>query len=96
MYDTEFQEFFAAYPAARRVDNARARAAFTKARASVSFDTLLRAVTQHARSKQWQQHIVPSLVTWLEQGYWVQVLPEPEPPRSRFTPYEQAKRAGLK
>jgi hypothetical protein len=32
----------------------------------------------------------------LEQGYWVQVLPEPEPPRSRFTPYEQAKRAGLK
>ena len=96
MYDTEFAQFLAAYPASRRFANRRARAAFVNAIQQVPFATLLAALEQHKRSEQWRKHIMPSLITWLEQGYWVQELPEPEPPRSRFTPYEQAKRAGLK
>jgi hypothetical protein len=95
MYDTEFENFLDAYPAARRVDNARARAAFTKAIQQVPIATLIAAVQQHRNSTQWRKHIVPSMLTWLEERRWIQVLPEPEPLPGRETPYEQARRRGL-
>ena len=95
MYEKEFQHFVAAYPAARRFANRRALAAFIHARRQVSFETLMSALAQHARSDQWRKHIVPSMITWLEDGRWIQTLPEPVAPNRR-TPFEQARHEGLK
>jgi hypothetical protein len=39
---------------------------------------------------------IPSIETWLKEERWVQELPEPKIPESRLTPFERAKRAGLK
>jgi hypothetical protein len=97
MYEKEFQTFVAAYPAARRLANQRARTAFTNARRQVSFETLMSALAQQTRSEQWHKHIIPSMVTWLEDGRWIQTLPEKRKGvHARLTPFEQARRAGLK
>ena len=97
MHDEEFKTFVAAYPASRRLANAKARQAFIKARRTVSFETLMSALAQQTRSEQWHKHIIPSLVTWLEEGRWIQTLPEKRKGvHARLTPFEQARRAGLK
>ena len=96
MHDRQFMEFVAAYPASRRLSTPQAHRAFLKALQWTPFETLLTALAQHKRSTQWQKHIIPSMLTWLVQERWTQVLPEPEIPESRLTPFERAKRAGLK
>jgi hypothetical protein len=95
--DAAFVQFLEAYPPTRRKGGNEARQVFRKALSKVSFDVMRQALEQHKRSAQWQNpRFIPSMLTWLLEERWIQVLPEPEPPRSRFTPYEQAKRAGLK
>ena len=69
---------------------------FCKAVEKVGFDVLLHALEQHKRSAQWQKGVIPSMVTWLQEERWIQVLPEAEIPASRLTPFELARRAGLK
>lgn len=99
----EFTHFREAYPAFRRKGGDEARAAFDKARRTVSLDTMLTALAQHQRSEQWRKEIVPSMITWLLEERWCQVLPEIPPSasdnerlRKRLTPWQHAKRLGLK
>lgn len=103
MYEAEFAIFVTAYPVSRRVSTPRALAAFRTARRRVPFETLLAALEQHKRSVQWQKHIIPSLLTWLLEGRWQQILPETPPSaedadriRKRQTPWQHARRLGLK
>jgi hypothetical protein len=94
--DKQFQEFVNAYPESRRLRTVQAHRAFVHALQWTPFETLVRALEQQKRSAQWQKHIIPSMLTWLQQERWTQVLPEPEIPLSRLTPFERARRAGLK
>ena len=94
---SEFLQFSNAYPTTRRKGGDRAHDLFKKARRKVSFDVLLRALEQHKRSDQWQDpRFIPSMLTWLRDEMWIQVLPEPKAPAARLTPYQQAQRQGLK
>jgi hypothetical protein len=93
----DFDQFLQAYPATRRKSGDRTRYAFTKALRKVSLETMLTALAQHRRSDQWRDpRFIPSMTTWLDEERWIQVLPEPKTPASRLTPFEQARRAGLK
>ena len=92
-----FQQFSAAYPVTRRKGGKKARESFTEALHKVPFALLLHALEQHKRSVQWQNpRFIPSMITWLQDEMWIQTLPEPEPDHARLTPYQQAKRLGLK
>jgi hypothetical protein len=88
-HDAAFAHFAATYPAARRMTTTRARHAFVRALGKVPVETLLAAVAQHKRSAQWQQHVIPSMVKWLEEERWIQTLPEPAP---TLSPADQAQR----
>ena len=93
----EFEQFTRAYPVTRRKGGTSARRSFDKAVRKVPFGLMLHALEQHKRSVQWQDaRFIPSMTTWLDEERWIQVLPEPELPASRLTPYQQAKRLGLK
>ena len=99
----EFTHFREAYPAFRRKGGDEARAVFAKARSKVTLDTMLTALEQHKRSEQWRKEIVPSMITWLLEERWHQVLPETPPSasdadriRKRQTPWQHARRLGLK
>ena len=93
----KFAQFLAAYPVTRRKSGPRIRLAFDRALELVPFAVLLHALEQHKRSTQWQDpRFIPSILTWLTDEHWIQVLPEPERPTSRLTPMEQARRLGLK
>lgn len=94
--DKQFAEFVDAYPVSRRSSTPKAHAAFVRALQAVTFETLLHALEQHKRSEQWGKFIIPSLVTWLEESRWEQVLPESERMQRRYTENEKAKRLGLK
>jgi hypothetical protein len=91
--DRQFQEFVEAYPPSRRLRTPQTHRAFVLALQWTPFETLLAALEQHKRSTQWQQHIIPSMLTWLREERWIQVLPEPE--RTR-TPWEMARKLGYK
>jgi hypothetical protein len=91
--DKQFQEFVAAYPASRRSHSVSAHAAFVHALRWTPFETLLSALEQHKRSEQWQKHIIPSMVTWLREERWIQILPEPA---RTLTPWEMARKLGYK
>jgi hypothetical protein len=91
--DKQFQEFVAAYPASRRSHSVSAHAAFVHALKWTPFETLLAALEQHKRSEQWQKHIIPSMVTWLREERWIQILPEPA---RKLTPWEMARKLGYK
>jgi hypothetical protein len=101
-----FRQFRDAYPRPRRYSGQRAREAFAVALTQASFETLTTALEQHKRSVQWQNpRFVPSMIAWLEDERWIQVLPEIEVTvtpadeqriLNRLTPFERAKRAGLK
>ena len=91
--DTQFREFVEAYPASRRTRTPDAHAAFVKALRWTPFETLLAALEQHKRSEQWQKHIIPSMLTWLREERWIQVLPEPD---RKLTPWEMARKLGYK
>jgi hypothetical protein len=95
--DQQLAQFVAAYPEARRQRGYMVEQLFLHALSKVSFETLIAALEQHKRSDQWATaRMIPSLRTWLEEERWIQVLPEPEVPASRLTPWEHARRAGLK
>jgi hypothetical protein len=95
--DQQFEVFVEAYPPARRQRGYMAQTLFLAALEKVSLDQLLAAVAQHKRSIQWQTgRMIPNLTTWLEEERWIQILPEPEPDPSRLTPWQQARRLGLK
>jgi hypothetical protein len=97
--EEKFQQFVAAYPCNRRMTNAKARRAFTRALQLVPFAVLLHALEQHKRSEQWQEHIIPSMLKWLVEGRWLQTLPEPQISAQRFrslSPQDQLRRLGVK
>ena len=99
MSDKCFFEFKEAYPAHRRKGGDEARRLFANALRIVSMDTLMITLEAQKKSAQWRAQggrFVPSMITWLREEHWLQVLPEPEAPLSRLTPYQQAKRLGLK
>ena len=92
-----FDQFTAAYPVTRRQAGTGIRRRFEKALRKAPLGFMLHALEQHKRSVQWQDaRFIPSMTTWLDEERWIQVLPEPEIPVSRLTPFEQAKRLGLK
>ena len=77
--DQQFAAFVEAYPASRRQRGYMAETLFLHALEKVSFDHLLAAVRQHTRSEQWQTpKLIPSMLTWLQEERWIQVLPEVE------------------
>jgi len=91
-----FALFRDAYPAARRKGGDQARAAFAKALRKVTLETMLTALAQHQRSEQWQSaggRFIPSMITWLDEERWIQILPEPE---RKLTPWETARKLGYK
>lgn len=94
--DEQFAAFVEAYPAARRQRGYMVETLFLHALAQVSYEALMQALAQHKRSAQWATGVIPSMRTWLEEQRWIQVLPEPEIPLSRLTPFERARKAGLK
>jgi len=95
--DDNFARFLECYPAAKRKGGDHVRILFEAALIKAPFVVLLSALAQHKRSVQWQEsRFIPSIVTWLREERWIQVLPEPSIPASRLTPFERAKRAGLK
>ena len=95
--DEQFAAFVDAYPAARRQRGYMAQTLFLAALEQVPYETLMAALAQHRRSSQWiEGRMIPNLITWLQEEHWIRVLPEPEAPLSRLTPYQQAKRLGLK
>lgn len=99
--DELFEQFVQAYPAARRQRGYMATQLFIAALSKVSFDVLMEALDQHGRSEQWRDKtMVPLMTKWLEQERWIQILPEcrvdQARSRARLTPFEQARRAGLK
>jgi hypothetical protein len=97
--DRCFFDFKEAYPAHRRKGGDDARRLFARALRAVTMDQLMASLEQHKRSAQWNQdagRFVPSMITWLRDEHWTQVLPEPKTKASRLTPFEQARRAGLK
>jgi len=106
MHDTKFAQFVAAYPSHRRVFTVKAKQAFAHACEQVPYAVLLHALEQHKRSEQWQKHIVPSMLRWLEESRWLQTLPEPQPARlsvgdearrlASLSPQEQLRRLGVK
>jgi hypothetical protein len=97
MKDHLFLQFVAAYPPSRQQRGYMAETLFLAALEKTSFQVLMDSVEQHKRSVQWQGGIIPNLITWLQQERWNQILPEPERvPDRRLTPFEQARRAGLK
>ena len=94
--DGHYEMFITTYPASRRQRGYMSSFLFCKAIEKVGPEVLFRALEQHKRSEQWQNGFIPSMVTWLQEERWIQVLPEPEIPASRLTPWELARRAGLK
>jgi hypothetical protein len=104
--EEKFAQFAAAYPSSRRQTGVKARNAFAQAIQQVPFAILLHALEQHARSAQWQDpRFIPNLTTWLLEGRWCQVLPEPTPQlspadqaqrRRSLSPQEQLRRLGVK
>jgi hypothetical protein len=96
--DVSFEQFVDAYPPSRRKGGAKAREVFHEALGKAPFLTLMVALAQHKRSIQWQNpRFIPSMITWLEQERWIQVLPEKDPENlHRLTPFQHAKRLGLK
>lgn len=95
--EADFQRFLEAYPAPKRKGGPKVRRLFQIALIKAPLIVLLNALTQHRRSTQWQTpRYIPSIETWLREERWVQELPEPQIPQSRLTPFERAKRAGLK
>jgi hypothetical protein len=101
----KFAQFTAAYPVTRRKGGDDARRAFAQALRKVPFALMLHALDQHKRSEQWQNpRFIPSMTTWLLEERWIQVLPETPPVsaedadriRKRQTPWQHAKRLGLK
>ena len=95
--EAEFARFLESYPAAKRKGGKNVRQLFTRALINTPFIVIMSALAQHKRSTQWQQvRFIPSIETWLKEERWVQELPEPKIPESRLTPFERAKRAGLK
>lgn len=77
----DFDAFWLAYP--KKVGKDAARKAFEKVK--VPLETLLSAIEQQKRSRQWQEaggQYIPNPTTWLNQGRWQDELPErPESPQ---------------
>ena len=97
MKEDELSRFIGSYPAEKRKGGERVRQLFDAALMKVPFVVLLSALAQHKRSVQWQEpRYIPSIEKWLAEERWVQVLPEPKIPSARLTPFERARRAGLK
>lgn len=101
--DQQFEAFVNAYPAARRQRGYMAETLFLYALSKVSYETLMIALRQHKKSEQWANGMIPSMRVWLEEERWIQVLPETpayaedgERLRKRLTPWQHAKRLGLK
>lgn len=100
----KFAQFTAAYPVMRRKGGTEARRAFEQALRKVPFALILHALEQHKRSEQWRNpRFIPSMTTWLLEERWIQVLPETpayaedgDRLRKRLTPWQHAKRVGLK
>ncbi len=95
--DEAFEAFVQSYPVARRQKGYMASVLFMAAAEKVGVDTLMAALAQHKRSIQWQtSSLIPMMRKWLEEERWIQELPEPEPVRSRMSPWEQARANGYK
>jgi hypothetical protein len=94
--DQQFEAFVNAYPASRRQRGYMVQTAFLAALDKVSFETLMQALTQHTQSEQWATGVIPSMEKWLLEERWIQVLPTSERILNRLTPFERARRAGLK
>lgn len=101
--DQQFEAFVEAYPASRRQRGYMAQQLFLAAVEHVGFEVLMSALQQHRRSEQWQRGMIPNLLTWLQEERWCQVLPETPASaedgarlRKRLTPWQHAKRLGLK
>jgi hypothetical protein len=105
-----FEQFRAAYPAAKREAGARARAVFVAALKKAPLPTLLAALDEHKRSEQWDMpRFIPWMTAWLLGEHWTRTLAAPAPiapvPLSpadeaqrwrSLSPQEQLRRLGLK
>lgn len=102
--NADYVRFRGLYPEGRRVGGKVGKKAFenaTAGRNGTHLASLHAALEQHKRSEQWKNpRLIPLMTTWLNQERWTQTLPEPEAPpdvqKRRLTPFEQARRAGLK
>jgi len=103
----QFAQFRAAYPVTRRKGGADARRAFVQAIQLVPYAVMLHSLEQHKKSSQWRDpRFIPSMLTWLRDEMWIQVLPEPAPARlsvgdearrlASLSPQEQLRRLGVK
>lgn len=102
MLDDYFEAFVSAYPESRRQRGFMAQQAFTAGIQKAGFDVIMAALAQHKRSDQWRTvSLIPMMKKWLEEERWIQVLPEDDAPApvaraDSLTPFERARRAGLK
>jgi hypothetical protein len=77
----EFQRFQAAFHPAGRRGGPLPFGYFERARVGgVGFQTMLDALENHKQSAQWQAGKVPSLVTWLQDQWWLTRLDPPKAP----------------
>jgi len=102
-----FEQFRAAYPAAKREGGQRAQAVFVAALRKAPLETLLSALDAQKRSEQWEiPRYIPLMTVWLLNEHWKQVVAEPTLPglshadqvqrwRS-LSPQEQLRRLGVK
>lgn len=99
--EARFERFWECYP--RKVGKDAARQAFYKLAPDNDFtDRLIVAVIAHKASTQWTKdggEFIPHPRTWLKQGRWKDELHPASAapmPIARLTPFEAARRAGLK
>jgi hypothetical protein len=86
----QFNQFVEAYPPARRQRGYMVEHLFLQALTAVGFDVLMGAVTQQKRSEQWENPtMIPMMKKWLEEGRWIQVLPERRAGSDRRQPERQ-------
>lgn len=82
--DTDFDQFWKAYP--KKSGKEAARVSFAKKTKGVSLDIILGAIEKQKRSVQWTKdngQYIPNPATWLNQGRWEDELPMVDKAKSR-------------
>lgn len=94
-YENEFDKFWEAYPKHTNTSKKEAYKKFCKALEKTDIETILNAIENQKKTRQWIEGFIPMATTWLNQERWedeVEIYTEPEEkaPKKTYTENDTA------
>jgi hypothetical protein len=84
-YPPEFEQFWSAWPAARRCEKPHAYTAWREACKKIAPDVLMAALQRYVLTKEAMEGFAPYPAKWLKRERWLEFMPEASPAQATST-----------